>query len=282
MQKQIRKILEESGLAPRKGLGQNFLIDKNILDKIIKVADLKKTDNVLEVGSGLGFLTERLIEKTKKVVAVEKDRKLFNYLQKTVGAIHELPTLLNKDILKITSTELKEHFKGKPYKIVANIPYNITSRFLKTFLESDYQPSEMILMVQKEVAERIIAKPGQMNLLALSVQFFSNPKILFRVSPTCFYPAPKVESAVIRLGEIKKDKFAVSAEQFFPLVKKGFSQKRKQLLNLLEQVRKQKNKKTKNQKEKLLKIFEEIGLKPTARAQELGLEDWVNLVRKIH
>lgn len=262
----IKKVLELLGEdRPKKSFGQNFLIDKNIINKIIKVADIKKTDLILEIGPGLGFLTNELEKRAKKVIAVEKDRKMVEILEREE---RKNVDVWAQDALKVTEKQLEKAFDGKSYRIIANLPYNITSRFIRQFLEMDYSPKEMILMIQREVAERIMSVPPEMNMLAVSSQFFSEPKIEFMVKPGSFFPAPKVESAIIHLKNIKAKKQKVDSKKFFEVVKQGFSQKRKQLKNNLGN-------------KGVGVVLEDIGLKADVRAQELGLEDWVNLVNKI-
>ncbi|NQT49409.1 ribosomal RNA small subunit methyltransferase A [Candidatus Kuenenbacteria bacterium] len=264
--------LTKTNLFPKKSLGQNFLVDRNVIGKIIKAADLKKTDNVLEVGPGRGAITYELVERVKKVLAVEKDRALAEQLgenEKCKMQNHNQNIklkIIEADILKIDFEEIKKEFNGEPYKIVANLPYNITSHFLRRFLEADYRPTEMILMVQREVAKRMIERAPNMNMLAVAVQFFCKPKILFRVSNNCFKPKPRVESAVIRLADIDKNKHNVGQDKFFSVVKQGFGSKRKQLKNNLPGIE---------------NILDELGFKPTVRAQELGVEDWVKLVQSL-
>lgn len=266
---------------PNKRLGQNFLINKGIVGKIIAAADLKSTDNVLEVGPGKGILTFQIAERVKRLVAVEKDVRLFEILsskcqeqsaclalkigesRRAKQVLSSKFKVLNADILEISEKELRAEFKNEHYKIVANLPYQITSFFLRKFLDGDYQPTEMILMLQKEVAQRIVAKPGEMSLLSASVQFFCDPQILFYVSKGSFSPAPKVDSAVIHLENIRKDKFGIEQEKFFDVVKRGFQFKRKLLTNNL-----------KITADKL----RSLGLNEKSRAQELSMDEWIVLI----
>lgn len=266
MIKKVRELLGEA--RPKKSFGQNFLIDKNILKKIISTAAIKKTDNVLEVGPGLGFLTVELAKSAKRVIAVEKDKKMFEILEKVL-ADEKLKNvqLINQDILKLKEVDVEKMFDGKPYRIVANLPYNITSNFLRKFLEVSYPPQDMILMIQREVADRIVATPPNMSILSVSVQLYSEPRIKFIVKPSSFYPAPKVESAIIHLSDIRQNVFG-DGEEIMKLVKQGFSQKRKQLKNNL--------KKLVNSE-----MFDKVGLSPQARAEELSVQDWVNLADKV-
>lgn len=248
-------------IKPRRDQGQSFLIDKNVLAKIIAVADLKEDDIVLEVGAGLGVLTKELALRAKKVIAIEQDKKLFNILKKELTEFENIE-LINQDVFKINFTKLKD------FKIVSNLPYNITSLFLRNFLSHGPQPNEMVLLLQKEVAKRIIAKPPQMSLLAVSVQYYSQPKIIFLVSKNSFWPIPAVDSAILKITEIKKTE-AID-KNFFRLVKIGFANKRKQLQNNLV-----------NgfgfSKQKALDLLEKCSFNPKIRAQELSVRDWQRL-----
>jgi 16S rRNA (adenine1518-N6/adenine1519-N6)-dimethyltransferase len=266
-------LLKKYNIEPRRSAGQNFLIDQDILKKIVETADLKQRDNVLEVGPGLGVLTEQLVKNAKKVVAVELDRSLFFILKKIFKAEKNLE-LLNEDILELDSARLANLFSREPYKIVANIPYNITASFLRKFLEIDYPPQEMILMVQKEVAQRICAQPGELSLLGVSVQFYSKPQIIHYVPKSCFFPKPEVDSAIIRVI-LKKQKLKPDeVKQFFRLVKIGFSAKRKQLQNNLTNG-------LHCDRDAMKDLVKKLGLKETVRAQELSLEEWRSLVKEI-
>lgn len=250
-------------------LGQNFLINQDIAKKIVESADLGADDLVLEIGPGKGILTEELVKKAGKIVAVEIDEKLVYFLKNKF--IHqENIQLIFGNILKIS---LKKILRGEApkYKIVANLPYYITSPVIRLFLEAEFPPSEMILMVQKEVAERITAKPGHMSMLAVSVQYYAKPEILFNVGKENFEPVPEVESAVIRISRITKpDKTRIKTNGFFRVVRAGFCAKRKTLANNLA-----------NSFHLDKKIVEEklrmAGISPTARAQELSVEDWKSL-----
>ncbi|MFH0987946.1 MAG: 16S rRNA (adenine(1518)-N(6)/adenine(1519)-N(6))-dimethyltransferase RsmA [Parcubacteria group bacterium] len=267
------------GFRPNKRLGQNFLTDKNILHKITGAADLKSTDNVLEVGPGKGVLTFEIAPRVKKLVTVEKDRRLIDELNSKLETLNpkqiQNPKLriencelkiINADILEVEEKELRQEFHDEPYKIVANLPYQITSHFLRKFLESEYRPTEMIIMVQKEVAERIVEKRGNMSMLSVSVQFFCEPKILFSVSRGCFSPAPRVDSAVIRLANIKQTNLALEPERFFSAVRRGFRFKRKLLKSNLGVS---------------AEFLKSVGVSENARAQELSVEDWVKIGEKL-
>jgi len=270
----IFDFLKKYNIQPRREAGQNFLIDNNILEKIVAAADLKSGDNVLEIGPGVGVLTEKLIEKAKKVVAVELDKNLQYVLKQEFRKVKNLE-LINGDALKLHEEDLKKMFNDEPYKIVANIPYNITSLVFRKFLEQfDYKPSALVLLVQKEVAKRICERPGDMSLLAVSVQYFSEPKIIDYVSKNCFFPKPEVDSAIIKLKvkDLKIDKEEI--KKFFRIVKIGFSAKRKQLLNNLSNG-------LKIDREVVRQALTACGLKETVRAQEISLDEWGMVIEKL-
>ncbi len=262
---QIKQLCTLYNIKPRRNQGQNFLIDQNILKKIIQTADLKKEDIVLEVGAGFGVLTKELAAGVKKVIAVEQDKKLFAILKKELADFKNI-ILINNDIFKINTFDFG--LLTFNFKIVANIPYNITSLFLRNFLSQEPKPKEMTLLVQKEVAQRIIARPPEMSLLAVSVQYYSQPKIISLVSKNCFWPIPAVDSVILKITGIKESQ--ESDREFFKLVKIGFSSKRKQLQNNLV-----------NgfglSKPAAMELIKNCGFKPMVRAQELAVDDWHQL-----
>ncbi|MBU1563941.1 ribosomal RNA small subunit methyltransferase A [Patescibacteria group bacterium] len=273
---QIKKILKEHDLQLNKRLGQNFLIDNNILDKIIITANLSKQDTVLEIGSGLGTLTKELAQKAKKVITIEKDKKLTEILKQELKD-YENVELIEADILRSDLCKGRTS-KLKDYKVVSNLPYYITSPVIRMLLESDNPPQEMILMVQKEVAQRICAKPPKMNLLAVATQFYANPKIIFSVSKNSFWPRPKIDSAIIKIevrhqqmSDLEKD----SIKKFFQVVKAGFSSPRKQLANNLYT-------KLSIPREQIKKALAECGLPHQARAENLSVENWQKLIKEIN
>lgn len=266
-------------LKAKKSLGQNFLKDDAIVDRIIEAANLSSKDIVIEIGPGTGVLTEKLAKICQKVVAIELDDRLVEMLRsklrnnKNVEIIHgdilkiNLPELLSNKLVKLKANEAS-------YKVIANLPYYITSPIIRLLLETKYPPSEMILMVQKEVAERIVAKPGEMSILAVSVQYYAKPEYLFTVPRTAFDPAPKVDSAVIRIARNPKPVAQNSEEtkKFFRIVKAGFSAKRKTLINNLSNGLHIDKKEI---EEKLIAF----GFSQNTRAQELGVEDWRSLLK---
>lgn len=291
---EIKNLMEKYGIAPKKLFGQNFLISEGILNKIIKEANLSKEDTVLEVGPGLGALTFKMAPHVKKIIAVEKDRELIKILkerlvEEKVGNIE----IVEQDILKFNPTGYE--LTANSYKLVANIPYYLTSALIRKFLESENQPQKIILMIQKEVAQRIClprrslgggwrSQQIKMNILALSVQFYAEAKILFYVSKENFWPSPKVDSAIIEItpGELSASAKATADEKklFFKIVKAGFANKRKQLAgNLARNLSLRGTKQSKLSKEKAEEILKSLGLNPKIRAEELTLEDWVKLIK---
>uniref|UniRef100_A0A7C4M629 Ribosomal RNA small subunit methyltransferase A n=1 Tax=candidate division CPR3 bacterium TaxID=2268181 RepID=A0A7C4M629_UNCC3 len=268
---------------PKKQLGQNFLSDKKILMKIVESVDIKKDDTILEIGPGQGSLTYHLAQKAGKVIAVEKDTELVEYLGKKFENLKNLE-IINDDILNFLESGIKNHeLWNKKYIIIGNIPYYLTSFLLRKIFEIKNKPSEIVLMVQKEVAERMVAKPldktrgkqGEMNLLAISVQIFAEPEILFYVSKNSFWPKPKVDSAVIKISNFKNKISNLDPEKFMVLIKAGFSAKRKLLVNNL-------SKSLDIPKEKIYDIFRVVGLDFNVRAQDLSLGDWDNIYKQIN
>lgn len=263
---EIKNLLSKYNAKPSKGLGQNFLIDRNILNKITEAADIKPGDTILEVGPGIGVLTAELAQKATRVIAVEKDGLMIEILKETLTGYKNVE-IIQGDALTLDARTYK--LDAKNYKVVANIPYYITSPLIRKFLEAENQPTEIILMVQKEVAQRICAKPPNMSLLAVSVQFYAEPKIISYVSKNCFYPAPKIDSAIIKIHPTGQFSEA-SPDLFFKVVKAGFSHPRKQLAgNLVSGL--------KIKKEEAEKLLLANKIDPKQRAETLSVENWVSL-----
>ncbi|MEK7090273.1 MAG: 16S rRNA (adenine(1518)-N(6)/adenine(1519)-N(6))-dimethyltransferase RsmA [Patescibacteria group bacterium] len=264
-------------------LGQNFLTSKNIARRIAAAADIQPADTVLEIGPGKGILTEAILEKNpKKIIAIEKDKNLASFLQEKYSE-HKNLEIINGDILKILNNPSYCLLLAVPsYKIVANIPYYITSRLLRLIFSHKKLPEKIVLMVQREVAERICARPPHMNLLALSIQAYGCPRIAFRVPKTFFKPRPKVDSAVIVIDNISRGFFkntttpgvVVSEEQLFEFLHVGFRHKRKMLL---------KNLKNSTIKPRRFHSWAEAvnacGINEKARAENLSLDDWKCLIK---
>lgn len=236
--------IKSQKIMPKKSMGQNFLIDENIVNKIIKTANIDKNDIVVEIGPGTGSLTEKLAMCSKKVIAIEKDEKLASNLK--IKNVH----VITGDALQEIKT-----IKGK-YKVVSNIPYYLTSFLIRTLLEAENKPEEIVLLIQKEVAKRICSKEN--SILSLSVNYYAKPEIIDYVSKNCFYPKPKVDSAIIKIIPNKRKR----NDDLFKLIKIGFSHPRKQLANNLKGIG---------------EFLKSTGLSEKARAQELDINDWISL-----
>ena len=271
----VHRLLEQWDLRPSKGLGQNFLIDPAALEKIVAAAGLTPDDAVLEVGAGLGTLTRRLAQEAGRVVAVELDQRLIPVLESVLAGLDNV-TLVQGDILALDPAALfQPPTSNLPYKVVANLPYYITSAVLRHLLEAALKPQRMVLTVQREVAERIVAKPGQMSLLAVSVQFYGQPRLLFRLKPGSFYPSPEVESAVMRVDLHPTPPVPVEeTAAFFRVVRAGFAQRRKQLRNTLAAGLRQ-------PPEEVADRLREVGVDPRQRAEALSLEEWGRVARAL-
>lgn len=265
-------LLRKYGLRADKRLGQNYLQDASALEKIVEAAEIQKTDAVLEIGPGLGSLTRYLSVSAHQVVAVELDLKLISVL-KTMLKPYANVRLIHGDILDLTPKELE---LPTDYLVAANIPYNITSAVIRHLLESEPKPRNIVLTVQKEVAERICSLPPDMSLLALSVQVYGTPRIMARIPAEAFFPAPKVDSAVIRI-DIGTEPLIpqVLLPGFFKLIKAGFSQKRKTLRNSLSA-----GLEISTAEAESLLINAEIDSR--RRAETLSLEEWKRLSLASH
>lgn len=263
--KTIKNIFRGYGIAPNKLLGQHFLVSHSVLQKIIGAAELSANDTVVEAGPGLGMLTRELARRVKKIIAVEKDTMLAAMLEKQLaenGIINV--EIVRGDILKYAPPV------GKQYKIVANLPYYLTSRFFRIFLEEQKdKPAMLVVMIQKEVAERIVAKPPHMNLLALGIQTYGAPRIIAKVPRGAFRPPPKIESAILKITDISDaffQKNSITPLEFFTVARKTFGQKRKTLKHTFKISEAE---------------LQKIGLSPTARPQELSLEQWTALTKTL-
>lgn len=254
----------------KKSLGQNFLKSEKALDQIIDAADPVKTDLVLEIGPGKGVLTKDLHSMAGRLIAVEKDKRAVEFLEDKFSELIKKGTLdiVEKDILDFDPNILK-FYKDLDYKIVANIPYYITGEILRKFLSADYQPKSMTLLVQKEVATRIVARDNKESILSMSVKIFGEPKLIATVKKEAFKPSPKVDSAILHISNISKERLnGTSEERFFEVVKTGFSHKRKQLGSNLKEVIKEES------------TFSKCDVNKTDRAEDLSLEQWICLARK--
>ncbi|HLD42208.1 MAG TPA: 16S rRNA (adenine(1518)-N(6)/adenine(1519)-N(6))-dimethyltransferase RsmA [archaeon] len=272
--KTIKELLGKQGIKPRKSLGQNFLTSKGVLGDILKAASLTKQDTVLEIGPGIGTLTRGLAQSAKKVAAVEKDSAMVEILKETTKDLPNIE-IIQGDILKLRQAKELLSLSKEGYKVVANLPYYITSPVIRLFLEAEHKPELLVLMVQKEVAQRICAKPPKMSLLAVSVQIYGEPSIVAYVKKGCFWPQPKVDSAILKIAPHNLTKLSypqLDLVKFFTVVKAGFKQPRKQLLNNLSQG-------LKIPKQKVETWLGQIGIAPTQRAETLAMQDWINLAK---
>lgn len=276
--KLVREIIKKHGFYFSKGLGQNFLIDSNILDKILEGANLGPQDGVLEIGPGIGTMTQAISKKVEKVIAIELDNNLLPILDETLVDCPNIQ-IVHGDILKLPLGEiLNYHFSDKKVKVVANLPYYITTPIIMKLLEQELPIESITIMVQKEVAERIYASPGGKDYGALSVavQFYSNLSIITNVPPTVFMPPPNVASTVIRLDVLEKPKVEVKDRKlFFKLVGAAFGKRRKTLLNALS---------TGNlglEKETIRELLNNIGIDERRRGETLSLDDFASIANNI-
>lgn len=265
-------LLKERHLSPKKDLGQNFLVDSNILTHIVETAGVHQDSTVLEIGAGLGSLTFFLAQNAKHVVAVEKDKDLLPIAQQMLADFSNV-RLIEDDILTL---DLNSLHLPDGYLVVANIPYYITSAILRTLLSAEKKPARLVLTIQEEVAERICAQPGKLSLLTLSVQVFGTPQVVMKIPAGAFYPAPDVDSVVLDITlfpepVIPQEKL----DSFFRLIKAGFSQKRKMLRNTLSSG-------LHLPREQVEALLEKAGIDPQRRAQTLSLEEWQHATDCLH
>lgn len=267
--KTIKNLILKHNVELSKVLGQNFLIDALALNKIIKSAELTSKDVVLEVGPGIGNLTKELAKRVKRVIAVEKDKTMVKILKETLKDYKNVE-VVHQDI---RSLNLKSYILNRHYKVVANIPYYLTSYIIRKLLELKNKPSLMILMVQKEVAQRICSAPPKMSLLAVSVQFYAKAKIVSYITKKSFWPSPKVDSATIKIDtRYKKQETGIDTEKLFKVVRAGFSQPRKQLSNNL-------SKSLSKSKGQVNLWLLKNKISPEQRAETLKVGDWINLAK---
>lgn len=270
--KYVKYIIEKYGFRFSKSLGQNFLIDGNLVRNIVKGANITKDDYVLEIGPGIGTLTEELSLNAKKVVAIELDDTLIPVLDETLDKYDNVE-IIHGDVLKVDLKKIiAEKLDGGPIKIVANLPYYVTTPIIGKLLEESLNIDSIIVMVQKEVAERMAAGPGSKTYGSLSVfvNYYSNPEIILRVPKTVFMPQPKIDSAIIKLN-IKDDLPDIDREKFFNVVKAGFSKRRKTIVNSLSSYG------FDIEKDTIRQALEKANIKETERAENLSIEDFINI-----
>lgn len=274
------EILQKYDFSFQKKFGQNFLIDTHVLDKIIRAADITKEDMVLEIGPGIGTMTQYLAEAAGKVVAVEIDKNLIPILTDTLHDYDNV-TVINEDVLKLDVRELaREENGGRPLKVVANLPYYITTPIIMGLFENDVPVESITVMVQKEVADRMQTGPGNKDYgaLSLAVQYYAEPYIVANVPPNCFMPRPRVGSAVIRLTRHEKPPVEVKDEKLmFDIIRASFNQRRKTLANGLNN-----SDKLSLAKEELIEAIERLGKGPGVRGESLTLEEFAELSNYIY
>lgn len=269
--------LRDSGILPAKALGQHFLTDRNVIAKIVAACDLSRVDTVIEVGPGLGVLTERLVEAAGKVIAVEIDPRLCQRLRERFVSAPNL-TVVESDVLTVSPDELLLQAGLPPsqaYGVAGSLPYNIGAAVLRHFLEAEQPPRWLVVLLQREVAASITAAPGDLSLLGVSVQVYAEPRRLFNVSPRAFYPPPKVMSAALRF-DLRAEPLVPRGERdrFFAVVRAGFSAPRKQLRNSLAQG-------LRRPPGELTTAIEAAGLDPTLRPEDLSIDHWLRLARHL-
>ena len=268
----LRETLKRFNVTPKKSLGQNFLFDDATLDRIVAAAEVGQGDVVLEIGPGAGSLTRHLARAAAQVLAVELDDRLIPVLRHTLASFQNI-TVIQGDILDLNLHASR--LISNRYKVVANIPYYLTSALIRRLLEAEAKPSLVVLTVQREVAERICASPPDMSLLAVSVQFYGQPRIVGRIPAGAFYPVPDVDSAIVRIDLFDQPPLrGAEVDRFFALVKAGFSQKRKQIKNALAGGLRLKG----AEAEKLLLAAD---VDPSRRAETLTLEEWMRLYGRV-
>lgn len=265
--KEWHAILRDRGIRPTQSMGQNFLVEPSIVRRIADVASIGDGDLVVEIGPGLGILTRELLARGATVVAVELDHQLRRFLEHDLG-FHERLTLVERDARYI---EIEEQVGHRPYTVVANLPYSVATVIIRHFLEMDYPPQALHVMVQREVAERMTAVPPRMSLLALASQLYTEVKIAFIVPPDVFLPPPKVESAVVSMHVLHNVSLTQAhRDHLFQLATMAFQRKRKTIANGLSQG-------LDRSKGELESILSDAGIDPMRRPETLSVEEWVDL-----
>ena len=275
----IQLLLKNRGLQPQKRFGQNFLINQDLPQRLVATAQINEKDTVLEIGPGVGAITQALAQKAKLVIAVEKDRNMVEILKETLKNYKNVEIICDD----IRRSDLPLNFGGGPtsqkYKVVGNLPFYLTAPVIRMFLEmKEVRPLSLTLVVQKEVAQRICAQPPKMSILANSVQFYADAEIVSYISKNSFWPQPKVDAAIIKIipnPQLAGSFLANDEDLFFKIMKAGFSQPRKQLANNL-------SKGLKIDKIETGEWLTKNNIKPEQRAETLNLSDWINLTENFN
>ena len=268
----VREFLDKQGIRPRKSLGQHFLVDSSALRRIIDAAELSSVDTVVEVGPGPGVLTRELLRKAGSVIAVEKDESIAEGLQQAHLGDPKI-RILAGDMLEV---DLRELTGGAPYKVVANLPYYVAAPILRRFLEAGSPPLRLVLLLQREVAESIVAKPGDMSMISVATQVYAAGHIVSHVKPGSFYPAPKVDSSILRLDPYERPRVfdRENADSFFNIARAGFRARRKQIANSLSLG-------LGIERELIISALISAGIDPKRRAETLSVEEWGELHRAL-
>ena len=262
----LMRLLRHYQIYTRRSLGQNFLIDESVLDRILSAADLQSDELVIEIGAGTGELTERLAQKARRVLAIEIDPKLVRLLGDRFAGRANVE-IIHQDAVALDSAALTG---GEDYRVVGNLPYSAASPILRTLLESGHPPTQILAMLQREVALRLVAPAGRLNVLAISVQIYAEPTLCFDVPATAFFPSPEVSSAVVRLDVRASPLVPDRREEFFRIVSAGFTHPRKQIHNSIPRV-------LWSPPEGIDNALLEAKIDPHLRAQNLTIDDWVRL-----
>ncbi|MBI4090622.1 MAG: ribosomal RNA small subunit methyltransferase A [Candidatus Komeilibacteria bacterium] len=269
-------LLKKFGIKPDPMVSQNFLISDTALNAVIAASDLAPADRVLEIGAGIGTLTAELVARCHTVLAVEQDTR-FTKLLESLRSVNTNLRVLYRDIIAVHFEEIARELDlgiGRSYKVVANIPYHITSRIISRLIAYPMIPERIVLLVQKEVGERIVAKPGDHSKLSLSVQFYGTPELLQTVPRSAFYPAPEVDSAILRIRGIRPWQYPESEKRVWQLIALGFSAKRKKLVNNLAAG-------LAGEKSEIASVLEHCTIPVDSRAQGLSPDDWRSLARAL-
>lgn len=264
------RLMNDLGIRPNKGLGQHFLFERGLVERMVRQAEVTSSDTVLEIGPGLGILTSELLRKADQVIAVERDPALVSHLERAFGDYPSF-TLVPGNALTLDSQDI---IPGDiPFDVVANLPYSVGTAILRHLMEQSRKPRRITAMLQREVAERLVAKPPDMSVLSVAAQFYAVPRLLFTVSPTVFIPPPTVESAVVSLDVFPTPRLPEDLSgQFFEVVTAGFRQKRKQLVNSLSEV-------LRLPKPTVVEWLTRCDIDPMRRAETLSLDEWITLVQ---
>ena len=265
---QAMDLLHKYGISPRKSLGQNFVIEPNTIRQVIELSSIKPSDFIIEIGPGIGSLTLSLLEVAGHVTAVEIDSALVEILEDSLEPEDKKFRLIHADVMDLDLNELLIA-RNETWKLVANLPYNISVPLICDFLERVPEITKMTVMVQREVAERLVAKPGEkaFGLPSLKVQYFAEVKKIADVPSSVFLPKPKVESSLLQIKRLEKHSISTNPELLFELAKQAFNQRRKMLRRSLKDIFE-------------LNDFESVGIDPTSRAEDITLEEWISLTEK--